>query len=211
MTASTTNSALGQGSPEIGISRALRGFRYPHRELRGAVRIRRFVLCTNYGSHRSFGWARAYPDCALAIAAAVRDDFDLEHRAGFPCYLGSPVDVESVRRGQSCEQTGCCLCAFVKQRGFGNAKRIVPTGLLKSHFELAGLWNETGRVEWRRIRVRPMASGVSALSGIVANSPRVMPMFPPPPLFIPYGGFSPVRLEAGLVILRPSATLPGCF
>ena len=37
-----------------------------------------------------------------------------------------------------------------------------------------------------------MASGVSALSGIVANSPRVMPKFPPPPLFRPYGGFSPV-------------------
>src|ERR1035437_1456442 len=32
-----------------------------------------------------------------------------------------------------------------------------------------------------------MASFVSALSSIVANSPRVMPKFPPPPLFIPYG------------------------
>jgi hypothetical protein len=50
---------------------------------------------------------------------------------------------------------------------------------------------------------------VSALSGIVANSPRVMPTFPPPPLFIPYGGFSPVRLEASLVLPRPSETLRG--
>jgi len=54
-----------------------------------------------------------------------------------------------------------------------------------------------------------MASFVSALSSIVANSPRVMPKFPPPPLFIPYGGFSPVRLEASLVLLRPSETFRG--
>ncbi len=58
-------------------------------------------------------------------------------------------------------------------------------------------------MERRRDRLRPMASCVSALSSIVANSPRVMPTFPPPPLFIPYGGFSPVRLEASLVALRP--------
>ena len=65
----------------------------------------------------------------------------------------------------------------------------------------------TGRVERRRDRFRPMASCVSALSSIVANSPRVMPTFPPPSLFIPYGGFSPVRLEASLVLLRTSITL----
>jgi hypothetical protein len=48
-----------------------------------------------------------------------------------------------------------------------------------------------------------MASAVSALSSIVANSPRVMPKFPPPPLFIPYGGLSPVWKPAWL-----SCTLP---
>ena len=52
--------------------------------------------------------------------------------------------------------------------------------------------HRNGRVERRRDRFRPMASFVSALSSIVANSPRVLPTFPPPPLFIPYGGFSPV-------------------
>jgi hypothetical protein len=40
-----------------------------------------------------------------------------------------------------------------------------------------------------RNRFRPMASGVSALSSSVANGCQVLPMFPPPPLFIPYGGF----------------------
>ena len=45
-------------------------------------------------------------------------------------------------------------------------------------------------MERRRDRFRPMASFVSALSSVVANSPRVMPKFPPPPLFIPYGWFS---------------------
>jgi hypothetical protein len=67
----------------------------------------------------------------------------------------------------------------------------------------------SGRVERRRDRFRPMASFVSALSSIVANSPRVMPTFPPPPLFIPYGGFPSVRLEASLVLLRPSETFRG--
>jgi hypothetical protein len=67
----------------------------------------------------------------------------------------------------------------------------------------------TGRVERRRDRFRPMASFVSALSSIVANSPRVVPSFPPPPLFIPYGGFSPVRLEVSLVLLSPSASPAG--
>jgi hypothetical protein len=52
-----------------------------------------------------------------------------------------------------------------------------------------------GRVERGRARVRPMASRVSALSSIVANGHQVIPTFPPPPLFIPYGEFSPVRLE----------------
>jgi hypothetical protein len=64
-----------------------------------------------------------------------------------------------------------------------------------------------GRVGWRCEQFRPMASCVSALSSIVANGHQVLPSFPPPPLFIPYGGFSPVRLEASL---SPS-TLPSPF
>ena len=61
----------------------------------------------------------------------------------------------------------------------------------------------SGRVEWGRARFRPMASDVSALSSIVADGHQVMPSFPPPPRFIPYGGFSPVRLET-----QPSRTMP---
>jgi hypothetical protein len=54
-----------------------------------------------------------------------------------------------------------------------------------------------------------MASFVSALSSIVANGHQIVPTVPPPPRFIPYGGFSPVRLEASLVILHPSEAVPG--
>jgi hypothetical protein len=56
--------------------------------------------------------------------------------------------------------------------------------------------HSSGRVGWRCEQFRPMASCVSALSSIVANGHQVLPSFPPPPLFMPYGGFSPVRLEA---------------
>ena len=55
---------------------------------------------------------------------------------------------------------------------------------------------ETGRVERRRDRFRPMASCVSALSSIVANGHQVLPTFPPPPLIIPYGGFSRILCGA---------------
>ena len=44
---------------------------------------------------------------------------------------------------------------------------------------------------------RSMASGVSALSGIVANSHQTVHFVSPAPSEIPYGGFSPVRLQAG--------------
>src|SRR6266850_1369417 len=44
---------------------------------------------------------------------------------------------------------------------------------------------------------RSMASGVSALSGIVANSHQTVHFVPPAPSEIPYGGFSPVRLQTG--------------
>ena len=78
------------------------------------------------------------------------------------------------------------------------------------HQNLVGL--PAGPVEWSggASEFRQMASGVSALSGIVANSPRVMPIFAPPPLFMTYGGFSPVRLEVSLIILHPSEAVPGC-
>ena len=48
-----------------------------------------------------------------------------------------------------------------------------------------------------------MASCVSALSSIVANGHQVIPTFPPPPRFIPYGEFSPVRLE-----IQPCCPVP---
>ena len=43
-----------------------------------------------------------------------------------------------------------------------------------------------------------MASVVSALSGFVANNHQTMLSFPPPSSKIPYGGFSPVRLQTGV-------------
>jgi hypothetical protein len=90
----------------------------------------------------------------------------------------------------------------------------VETGLGTLHFSDGGSINPTlkcSTVEWSggATGLDQWLPFVSALSGIVANSPRVMPSFPPPPLFIPYGGFSPVRLEASLVLLRPSETLRG--
>jgi hypothetical protein len=64
-------------------------------------------------------------------------------------------------------------------------------------YEPAGLIrNCIGRVERRRDWFRPMASSVSALSSIVAYGHQVLPTFPPPPLFIPYDGFSPLRCGA---------------
>ena len=83
---------------------------------------------------------------------------------------------------------------------------------------------ETGRVEWRRDRFRSMASCVSALSSIVANGHQVVPTFPPPPLFIPYGEFSPVKCgaphlmreirpsgsEGGVALITPSLPLSRC-
>src|SRR3974377_1290288 len=67
---------------------------------------------------------------------------------------------------------------------------------------------QKSRVEWRRDRFRSMASDVSALSSIVANGHQIMPSFPPPPLIIPDGGFSPVRLEEQHRPQRPSVACP---
>ena len=45
--------------------------------------------------------------------------------------------------------------------------------------------------------IRPMTSDVSALSGIVANGHQAMHNVSSAPSKIPYGGFSPVQLQAG--------------
>src|SRR6266403_1693613 len=52
--------------------------------------------------------------------------------------------------------------------------------------------------------IRPMTSGVSALSGIVANGHQAVHFVSSAPSKIPYGGFSPVRLQAGCQ-KRPSS------
>jgi hypothetical protein len=46
--------------------------------------------------------------------------------------------------------------------------------------------------------IRPMTSSVSALSGIVANGHQAIHFVSSAPSKIPYGGFSPVRLQASL-------------
>ena len=53
---------------------------------------------------------------------------------------------------------------------------------------------------------RPMTSGVSALSGFVANGHQALHRVSSSPSKIPYGGFSPVRLQTG--IQPPPSTTP---
>jgi hypothetical protein len=45
--------------------------------------------------------------------------------------------------------------------------------------------------------IRPMTSDISALSGVVANSHQAIHFVSSAPSKIPYGGFSPVRLQTG--------------
>ena len=52
--------------------------------------------------------------------------------------------------------------------------------------------------------IRPMTSDVSALSGIVANGHQAIHYVSSAPSKIPYGGFSPVRLQTGCQ-KRPSS------
>jgi hypothetical protein len=52
--------------------------------------------------------------------------------------------------------------------------------------------------------IRPMTSNVSALSGIVANSHQAIHFGSSAPSKIPYGGFSPVRLQTRLTPRPPS-------
>ena len=56
--------------------------------------------------------------------------------------------------------------------------------------------------------IRPMTSCVSALSGIVANGHQAVHVVSSAPSKIPYGGFSPVRLQAGCQ-RRPSPPRSG--
>ncbi len=52
--------------------------------------------------------------------------------------------------------------------------------------------------------IRPMTSSVSALSGCVANGHQAMHFVSSAPSKIPYGGFSPVRLQTRLTPRPPS-------
>lgn len=56
--------------------------------------------------------------------------------------------------------------------------------------------------------IRPMASNVSALSGIVANGHQAIHFVSSAPSKIPYGGFSPVRLQTRLTPRPPSRARP---
>jgi hypothetical protein len=58
--------------------------------------------------------------------------------------------------------------------------------------------------------IRPMASNVSAHSSVVAKGHQAIHFVSSTPLIMPYGEFSPVRLEASLVAPRPSTAVPGC-
>src|SRR5262245_66629947 len=53
-----------------------------------------------------------------------------------------------------------------------------------------------------------MTSDVSALWSIVANSHQTLYLVSPTPPKIPYGGFSPVRLQTRLTPRPPSPALP---
>ena len=56
--------------------------------------------------------------------------------------------------------------------------------------------------------IRPMTSSVSALSGIVANGHQAIHFVSSAPSKIPYGGFSPVRLQTRLRPRPPSPARP---
>ena len=55
---------------------------------------------------------------------------------------------------------------------------------------------------------RSMTSNVSAVSGIVANGHQTLHLVSPAPSKIPYGGFSPVRLQTRLTPRPPSRAYP---
>jgi hypothetical protein len=59
--------------------------------------------------------------------------------------------------------------------------------------------------------IRPMTSDVAALSGIVANGHQTIHFVSSAPSKIPYGGFSPVRLQTRLMQRPPSRVRPHPF
>jgi hypothetical protein len=56
--------------------------------------------------------------------------------------------------------------------------------------------------------IRPMTSNVAALSGLVANGHQAIHFVSSAPSKIPYGGFSPVRLQTRLTPRPPSRACP---
>ena len=56
--------------------------------------------------------------------------------------------------------------------------------------------------------LRPMTSNVAALSGVVANGHQAIHLVSAAPSKIPYGGFSPVRLQTRLTPRPPSRAQP---
>ena len=81
------------------------------------------------------------------------------------------------------------ICLPIRQFS-GNASRRVCVLFPCERFHSSlSKYSSTSRVEWRRDRFRPMGSCVSALSSIVANSPRVLPTFPPPLYSFRMAGF----------------------
>jgi len=115
-------------------------------------------------------------------------------------------------RGTSPEGTAEPGGTLSRPFGTGPFARLQPNAKALGYYHMSlrddGLARD--RVFPKGIGFRPMASCVSALSGIVANGRRVMLTLPPPPLFIPYGESSRILLEASLVAPRPSAAVPGC-
>ena len=59
--------------------------------------------------------------------------------------------------------------------------------------------------------IRPMTSSVSALSGFVAKGHQTVHFVSSAPSKIPYGGFSPVRLQTRLTPRPPSQACPRLF
>jgi hypothetical protein len=85
-----------------------------------------------------------------------------------------------------------------KNRGW----KIENGGWTKQSRNIRQVQNPMGRVERRRRMFRPMTSKVSALSGSVATGHQTVHPGSSAPSKIPYGGFSPVRLQTRLKLQR---------
>ena len=115
--------------------------------------------------------------CGTRERVAVSTTVRFRHRVAFWALSAASISAHDGAR-----QT--CSSPFVVMD-----PRRLPSGENAVRNKTAA-WPRSGRVGWRCEQFRPMASCVSALSSIVANGHQVLPSFPPPPLFIPYGGFS---------------------